>query len=994
MESALKQDTTPTVTPDDNNAFSGYVIGIGASAGGLDALEKFFAACPLDTDAVFVVIQHLSPDHKSMMSNLLSRHTLMPVSVVEQNTPIQANHVYLIPPGSLMHIGKGFLYLTPKNPRGLTLPIDIFFTSLAESYGNHAIGIVLSGTGSDGTRGASAINSLGGFLLAQEPSSAGFDGMPKSFINTGLVDAILPPDELANRVVVHIKYSSTTPDPQLYVESDSYQPRLRLSDEEALNAIMLLLLQIGGIDFKDYKASTIMRRIERRMQVRRVSSLEDYLILLETEHTEAMTLRQEFLISVTSFFRDPEAFKTLAEEAVKEIVSHKQNGETVRLWTAGCSTGEEAYSLGMLFIEEFERQKRWLNLKIFATDVNQQNVEFCSVGCYPDSIAVEIIPQRLERFFDVRGTHFAVKNELRQCIVFARHNLLSDPPFTKMDLVVCRNTLIYFKNNAQERALRRLQYAVNPSGFLFLGSSESLSAANDGFKTVNAKHKLFRRTTNALSVPLPYDMLKTPISAYQNGRKVMLGQQKLILNDSNIIDSAIDLLMSSYSPPTLIVNSQHEILHLFGNVQPYLSFREGSASLQLGRVLPARLIPIASALLYKAAKSNATLVSDLINLKMPDDSMQLLRLSARPIPSKTHEHFLLLCFEKVEKLPALGGEIEGERFNIDLETTARIEILENELAASRESLQATIEELETSNEELQATNEELMASNEELQSSNEELQSVNEELNTVNAEFQEKTVILGQLNADLDSMAKASGVATIFVDENLNLTRFSQDAVQIFKLRNSDIGRRLDDFAHNLKHANLIEDIQATLQLQRMSEREVLSNDGRTFLMRILPYQIPSSRKQGVVASFVDITAFHDVQRLQAILDALPEHIAVLKTDGTIVLVNQAWRRFAQANGDPDLICTGVGMNYFEVCKVSNTDDSNLAQQAIQGVKSVLEGSSPFFFLQYPCHSLTEQRWFVMSVAAVHSSDYSAVVSHINMSSWYAGHLNHGIQSE
>jgi two-component system CheB/CheR fusion protein len=976
----LKKNDSPSVVPTEINNFSSYVVGIGASAGGLDALEKFFDFCPVDTGATFVVIQHLSPDHKSMMSNLLARHTTMPVCMVEQNTTIEPNNVYLIPPGSIMHMGKGFLHLTPKNPRGLTLPIDIFFTSLAESYGNHAIGIVLSGTGSDGTRGASAINSMGGFLLAQEPSTAGFDGMPKSFINTGLIDAILPPEELATRVLAHINHLSSN-EPEIYVESDSFIPRLALSHEEAFNAIMVLLLQISGIDFKDYKPSTIMRRLERRMQVRRVSTLEDYLKLLETENSEILTLRQEFLISVTSFFRDGEPFKTLTESAITEIVANKNNGDIVRIWTAGCSTGEEPYSLGMLFIEEFERQKRWLTLKIFATDVNQQNVEFSAIGSYTESIAAEVSPARLERFFDVKGSNFVVKNDLRQCIIFARHNLLSDPPFTKMDLVVCRNTLIYFKNPAQERALRRLQYAVNPQGFLFLGSSESLSAANEGFKTINAKHKLFKRITSV--TPVPYDMLQNVSTAYQIGRhsaSSMLVAQKAKSVDGNAIDSAISLMLNNYAPPALIVNGNHEILHFFGDVQPYLSFREGSASLQIGRVLPQRLIPIASALLYKATKGTETLISDLIQFKQADDSIKLIRLSARPIALKTHERFVLLCFETVtNNVP----EVAAKAFNLDAETIERIEILENELAATRESLQATIEELETSNEELQATNEELMASNEELQSSNEELQSVNEELNTVNAEYQEKAGILSQLNADLDSMAKASGVATIFIDEELRLTRFSQDAMQIFKLRNSDIGRRLDDFAHTLKYEHLIDDIENTLQLQRMTEREILSNDGRTFLVRILPYFVPSTMSKGIVASFVDITSYHDVQRLQAILDALPEHIAVLEHDGKIVMINAAWQRFAKANGDIELKHTGIGKNYFEACQVANIEGAEMAQLAIRGVKSVLEGSSAFFSLQYPCHSPTENRWFVMNVAPIKSYDYGAVVSHINISSWY-----------
>jgi two-component system CheB/CheR fusion protein len=961
------------------NNFSGYVVGVGASAGGLEALEKFFDACPIDTNAAFVVIQHLSPDHKSMMSNLLARHTTMPVIMVEQDTLIEANNVYLIPPASIMDIKEGYLHLSPKSPRGLTLPIDIFFASLAENYGNHAVGIVLSGTGSDGTRGASAINALGGFLLAQEPITARFDGMPKSFIGTGFVDAILPPEELPNRVVAHINHL-TIAEPIIHVENDTVNSRLDLTYEEVLERVMQLVQQVSGIDFREYKSTTVMRRIERRMQVKRITRLEEYLELLEADRNEAMTLRQELLISVTSFFRDSDAYQTLAEQAVAEIVASKQNGDIIRVWTAGCSTGEEPYSLAMLFLEEFERQKRFLNLKIFATDVNQQNIDFAAIGSYSESIIAELSSQRLERFFEAKTDTFVVKNELRQCIVFARHNLLSDPPFTKMDLVTCRNTLIYFKNVAQERALRRLQYAVGINSFLFLGSSESLATSNEGLKVINAKHKLFQRTDAV--APMPYDMGNNVNIAYQSNRKTAtLATKNIKSTDSMVIDSGMNTLMSTYTPPALIINSNHEIVHLFGNIQPYLSFREGLASLQLGRVLPAHLIPIASTLLYKAAKTEEGLLSDVIKFKTSDNTIQLIRLRARPIPVKSHERFMLLCFETQTEYNTT--QPTAEPFNIGTETIERIELLENDLAATRESLQAMIEELETSNEELQATNEELMASNEELQSSNEELQSVNEELNTVNTEYQEKMMILNQLNADLDGMSRASGVATIFVDENLNLTRFSQDAIQIFKLRNSDVGRRLDDFAHSLKYPNLIVDIEKALQLQRMTECEVLSNSGQIYLVRILPYFIPSSTTRGAVASFVDVTAFHDVKRMQAILDALPEHIAVLEPDGTIGLVNEAWRRFAIANGDASLSHTGLGTNYLNVCQITDSDDGKIAEQAFHGVKSILEGSNSLFSMEYPCHSPTEQRWFIVNAAPVKSYGYGAVVSHINISAWY-----------
>ncbi len=688
------------------------------------------------------------------------------------------------------------------------------------------------------------------------------------------------------------------------------------------------------------------------------------------------------MISVTSFFRDTENFKTLEEVAIAEIVKNKRGTNSpIRVWSAGCSTGEEAYTLCMLFIEEFERQEFWPSLKIFATDVNQQNVDFAAIGSYSQSVAAEINPQRLERFFDVRNEKFNVKNDVRQCIVFARHNLLTDPPFTKMDLVVCRNTLIYFKNSAQEQALYRLQYAVNPNSYLFLGSSETLQASCENFKIVHAKHKLFQRLDHTQM--RSYEMFKNVSGAYRNSSLTAPSSlAKTKITESTMVDSAASILLANYAPPALVVNSNHEVVHFFGNVDPYVSFREGVASLSLGKMLPAKLTPIATALLYKAAKSECKLLSDVIHFTNKDNIASLIRLSASPISSKLAEKFLLLCFETVIEQRNKDSNETIAPFNVANETIERIEILEYELAATRESLQSTIEELETSNEELQATNEELMSSNEELQSSNEELQSVNEELNTVNSEYQEKAIILSQLNADLDSMAKASGIATIFVDEDLQLTRFSRAAVDIFKIRDTDLGRRLDDFAHNLNYPNLIEDIEETLHLNCLTEKEVTAIDKSIYLMRILPYAIPSSIKHGAVATFVDITASHNSKRLQFIIDALPETIAVLNQDGTIALVNEAWRRFATVNGGNHCNDMWVGANYLTICNAGSTDSNDFGQQAYRGIKTVLEGRVPIFSLEYSCDSPTEKRWFVMNVAPINQYGYGAVVSHVNISFW------------
>lgn len=954
--------------------FGGYVVCVGASAGGLDALESFFAACPARTGAAFVVIQHLSPDHKSMMCNLLSRHTAMPVAVAEDDMRIEPDRVYLIPPGAVMHVTRGHLHLTPKSGHGLTLPIDIFLCSLAEVYGPRAVGIILSGTGTDGSRGARAINAAGGLLLVQEPETSKFDGMPRSAIATGLVDAVLPADKLPARLLAHIDNPlSAAARPAAPVMS----PQSRTHDA-LLAEILQRLHQIGGIDFSNYKPATIVRRIQRRMQIRHTPELSQYLELLDNDRGEAVTLRRETLISVTSFFRDPDTFAVLAERVIDPLVASKKAGDTIRVWAAGVATGEEAYSIAMLILESCERQRRMPNLKIFATDVDQQTVESAAAGQYPESAAVEIAPERLERFFMIKDASVIVKNDLRQCIVFARHNLLADPPFTKMDLVVCRNTLIYFKAAAQERVLRTLLYALNRGGALLLGSSESVGAASEGLQTVSAKHKIFRRV-GAVATPV-FDAESaarhTPSAPRITGAA---GKVRVPPVAASAADNGIAALLAAYAPPAVIVNETHEVIHLFGDVNPYLLAREGAASLQLARMLPDTLTPVASALVFKSVRDQEALVSDPVEVELRSGQRRWVRLSTHPLAMDSDDRLTLLCFEAVSGSPAPARE----SVDVSAETFSRIQVLERELAATRESLQATIEELETSNEELQATNEELMASNEELQSSNEELQSLNEELNTVNAEYQEKMHVLNRLNADLNSMARASGVATVFVDAEVAITRFSPDAMTIFKLREGDLGRPLDDIVHILDYPALMDDLRATLSTGRMVEREVATHGGqRIFLVRILPHAVPSAAACGAVASFIDVTAFHDARRLQAILDALPEHIAVLDATGTIRLVNAAWRKFARANGDAELAGSGVGVNYLQVCRVGESGDGASAEAAARGLRHVLEGSLPVFSHQYPCHSPTEQRWFVMNAAPVSGPESGAVVSHVNITAW------------
>ncbi|SEI37349.1 two-component system, chemotaxis family, CheB/CheR fusion protein [Allopseudospirillum japonicum] len=919
---------------DSSAVFSGYLVAIGASAGGLEALEKFFQYCPAHSGAAFVVIQHLSPDHKSMMADLLARHTNMPIKTASHGMPIKANHIYLIPAGKILTINQLGFIVKEKALHTLVLPIDIFFNSIAEIYGARALGIILSGTGSDGTRGAVAINAHGGFLLAQHPDEAKFNGMPTSLIATSLVDEVAPVKQLAERLNHYLNRTHDHKSSGIILQKINQQ-----TDEESLEFIFQLLLQAGGIDFHDYKPATVLRRLERRMQLVQSSTLDEYLSYLQVNRSELAQLRRELLISVTSFFRDPDAFDELKHKVIWPIVSQTPQNQEIRIWCAGISRGEEAYSIAILFLEAFEALESWRNIKIFATDVNQKNIESASNGEYPEAITNELSSERLQTFFNRTDKGYLVKPELRQTIVFARHNLLTDPPFTRMDLVTCRNTLIYFKPNAQKRALHRLEYAIKPKGFLFLGSSESINDAGLSLTAVSDKCKIFQRHPYETNKNINEDSIRRSkyqrnLGSYHTNTSThtahTTNQQDL---DIWATEKAGNILLDHYTPPALLFNKKLEAIHLFGNISPFLSLRSGAPSMELNKILPENLISVIRVLIYKSQKEKINFSSDTLSVSLKNQQQQILRISVYPLIEDS-QAYTLVCFEIA---PYLKEDTSEQKFNFPLssiqqEAQTHIELLEQELSITRKNLQSSIEDLETSNEELQATNEELLSSNEELQSANEELQSVNEELNTVNAEYQEKVLLLNQLNAELESMARASGIATLFVDESLYLTRFTPDAKNIFKLREMDIGRPLDDISHRLNTQNLIDDFKFTLSTERMVEKEVSSEDGHLFLLRLLPYKVAACNTKGAVATFVDITAFQNTRKLQSVINALPERIAVLEHDGRISLMNQAWQENIPSQVNTKMPYAPLDYNFLEIYKQDLNEESQAIYQGIQDI--------------------------------------------------------------
>lgn len=943
-----------------------FVVALGASAGGLEALQDFFSA--LDPEqarpAAFIVVQHLSPDHKSMMPDLLTRSTCLPINVIEEGMPLVAGQVFLIPPSVTLRITPaGRFALRPKTPGVVSLPIDILFSSMAEVFKNNCIGVVLSGTGSDGTRGVVAINSVGGLTLAQTPSSAQFDGMPRSAIATGYVDEQGDARQLARRVLDYLH--GQVPEPVLLHAPDGASG----PDQEGYRAILEDLSTRTAIPFDQYKQSTVVRRIHRRMTIRHCASLTDYAKLLRGDPAELQTLRREVLIGVTRFFRDGPAFDELAK-LLPDLLAHKAKGEALRIWSAGCSTGEEAYSLAILVHEAMQAAGLSLEVKIFATDVVQDYLDVASAGLYPATIEAELSPQRLEACFVRQGEMYRISPAIRRMVIFARHNVITDAPFTKVDLLVCRNTLIYFEASLQEKVIKRFQYALTDGGILFLGSSESLGPAARDFMILSSKNKIFRTLRpGALS-----------LEALQIGRMDralhVVSRPPGVADPATPMDRIKDALIDTLLPPSILLTETREIAHVFGDVSRFLRLPKGQATLD-----PARMMaPGASATLLQilavARRDRAPVFSAPIALGRPADGpVESFRIRAAPVAHEAPlDQLMVVTFLPVQAPTAVPDPADAPEV-----PSARIEMLEGELAITREHLQSTIEELEAANEELQAANEELLASNEELQSTNEELQSVNEELYTVNSEYQEKIQLLVKANADLDLMARAAAIPTIFVDSEIVLTRFTPDSRLIYDFRDTDIGRPLGDFSNKIGYATLPRDLGAVVQ--QRSGREVYwrTRDGTDYLIRMMPYSDGDGAVLGAVVAFIDITKLNQLESLQNLIDSLPEHLAVLDGDGNIQFVNSAWTKFAAANeGDADRV--GVGTNYFDAC-VGAVPRDRYAAKAAAGLRAVLSGGIDHFSLRYPCHSPTEKRWFLMHAAPLQGSGGGAVVSHINITS-------------
>ncbi|NNE01444.1 MAG: response regulator [Pirellulaceae bacterium] len=820
-----------------------YVVGIGASAGGLEALERLFDVIEPETGMAFVVVQHLSPDFKSLMDELLARWTTMPIHRVEDRMEVEASSVYLIPPKKEMIISDGRLLLTDKDPaQSLTLPIDHFFRSLAQEMGDRSIAIILSGTGSDGSRGIEEVHNSGGLVICQSEETAKFDGMPRSARDTGLVDLTLPPEEIASALARYVANPNRTEVARALLKEAA------VSDSD-LEAVYRLLRDAYGIDFSHYKINTVSRRIERRLLLQKIDNLADYVDWLIDDPAELSSLYRDLLIGVTQFFRDGEAFDRVSDE-IERLLERLPDGEEFRVWVAGCGTGEEAYSIAILIHEKAQKLGREINVKIFATDAHQDSLHFASHGTYSEDSLADVYEERRKTYFVEETDGFQVIPEIRQWVVFAPHNLIKDAPFTKIDLVTCRNMLIYLQPNAQKKSLSMFHFALKTGGVLFLGPSETLGELGDEFDAIDPHWKLFRKRRD---VRLPTD-LRLPLSSIEQRLPRPTGVTPAGLRSpDNGLMGIYDALLDDYMPAAILINESRQMLHLFGNAIEFLNYRTGRPTGDILDSMDPDLRTAVSAAIHRAMREREPIKFRGIPVTLKDDEKRQADIVVRPVKSSRDRSSALLITLEVTGEPA-PEQIELDT-SVDMANVSSQQVtqLETELRYARENLQATIEELETSNEELQATNEELVASNEELQSTNEELHSVNEELYTVNAEHQNKISELTELTRDMDNLLLSTDIHTIFLDRNLCIRKFTPKIAESFNFMTQDIGRRVDCFTHNIRHESLVEHIEQVLADETPLKFEVQDQNDNWFLLRILPYR-SEKHVDGVVLTLTDVS--------------------------------------------------------------------------------------------------------------------------------------------
>jgi two-component system CheB/CheR fusion protein len=861
---------------------------MGASAGGLEAFQKFFGHMPPDSGMAFVLVQHLDPRHATMMPELLGKTTRMPVEQVRDETPVEPNHVYVIPPNATLTIEGGVLRVkSPPEGTGLRMPIDHLFRSLAEDQGDRAICVLLSGSGSDGTLGLRSVKEHGGMAMAQSPESAKHDAILRSAIATGMVDHVLPPEEMPARLVeytvylreLHEKHAEGT----LFEEAGDHLVR-----------ICTLLRRKTGHDFSRYKTTTLVRRIQRRMQVQQIVSVADYVDRLRHDPWEADQLFRDLLIGVTHFFRDPAAFAVVEREIMPRLFEHAGPDGSIRIWTPGCATGEEPYSVAILLREEMERRDMRPRTQIFAGDIDDEALEFARQAHYPEGITEHVSPERLERFFVKQNHTYQVAKDVRDMCIFSTHNLIRDPPFSRLDLIVCRNLLIYLEADLQRHVTNVFHYALRTGGYLFLGPSESVVGPSGLFHTVDKKHRIFTRAETlavpAIALPLP-ERANPQASTRPWSARVAAGEPL------GTVSALERVLLDNYAPAWVIINSQGESVYFSPRTGRFLEPAVGAPSADVvGMARKGLRLDLRTAI-HKAVKTGGVVVHEKVAVETNGD-IQEINLIVRPLAELGHDAGLFLVVFQEIGLPKSREQAQKDGAAPDLGDGV-VQQLESELRTTKEHLQATIEEVETSNEELKSSNEELLSTNEELQSANEELQtskeelqSVNEELETINSELNKKVEELDSANSDLQNLFQSTQIPTVFLDNDLRIKRFTEAATAVFRLIESDVGRSIMDIAPRFER-DIFSDLKEVLRVLSMKERSVSLADGSaTYIMRVLPYRRLGNVIDGLVLTFVDVTqlnrALEQRAQLAAIVESSQDAIVGRTFEGRILTWNDA----------------------------------------------------------------------------------------------------------
>jgi two-component system CheB/CheR fusion protein len=860
------------------------VVGIGGSAGALESFKAFFEAMPPDSGAAFVIIQHLAPAHKSLLTELLAQHTRMRVVEAQDNMPAEPNCVYVIPPNQYLGIRDGVLYLAkPVMEHGIRMPIDYFLRSLAEDRQERAVCILFSGAGSDGAMGVRAVRGAGGLAIAQD-QTAQFGEMPRSAVATGLVDLVLPPSQMPRALTEYLR--------QPYVRCGEPADVLAAEGKPGgLNEIFAIVLAQTNCDFRCYKKSTILRRIERRMGLRHISDMAQYSGMLRQDADEVSQLHKDLLINVTAFFRDAEAFEEFRLKVIQPLVQSQQTDDPVRVWVPGCSSGEEAYSVAMLLMEEVAAARKNCPAHIFATDIDDEALQLARVGIYPAGIAADVRIERLAKFFIRKEQGYQVSDSLRNSAVFAAQSLIADPPFSKMDIISCRNLLIYLDAETQAKLIPLFNFALRPDGYLFLGKSESVGGRHDLFDTISKKARLYRRLTPARPIALD-----TPIVPGRKRPPPSAGPSESKSPAVFYTDSIRQALLSHFAASVVLVDPKGHILQFHGQTSKYLNMPTGEPTLNLLDTAKEGLSLKLRSAMRQAAGDGKAAVIESVPLTRDQNSL-FVRVVVAPIAQRGEkEPLLAVIFEDIPR-PAIVDAAPVQ--SSESETIVRQ--LEDELRVTQQDLQSSIEELQASNEELRVANEEVISSNEELHSTNEELetskeelQSVNEELTTVNSQLHEKVEKLEKANDDIANFLESTRIATVFMDNELRIKLFTPATTQLLNLIPSDTGRPISDLSLNFIGYDLVADARAVARGEPAIERDVLHADGLCYVARVLPYRAQNDGVDGVVVTFGDVTrlrrAEERTRRLATVVADSNDAVVLLDLHGNI----REWNRGAQ----------------------------------------------------------------------------------------------------